>query len=230
MSLIENIIDKFRVKGREKILNPILGRVRCKMLNNSDFTIISNNCWGGHVYRFFGLTYDSPTIGLYMFSEDYVKFVHHLKEYLDMPLKFITCKESRYRDILETRGGHNTTCPIGMLGDIEIIFLHYHSSEEALEKWIRRKDRIHWDNMIFKMSEQNLCKFEYLKEFDSLQAKNKLVFTSKDYGLDSQVIFGDFLGKDEVPNDTLHFRKYVDLIKLINGESFKKRQPQRKFN
>lgn len=226
MKLIENILDKFRVKGREKILNPILGGVRRKMLNNSNFTIISNNCWGGHVYRFFGSTYDSPTVGLYMFSEDYVKFVHHLKEYLDMPLKFITCKESRYRKILEARGGHDATCPIGVLDDIEIIFLHYHSPEEALDKWTRRKKRIHWDNMVFKMSEQNLCKPEHLKVFDSLSVKKKLVFTTKDYGLQSQVIFGDFLGKDEVSNDTLHFRKYVDLIKLINGEPFMKLQPK----
>ena len=226
MNLFEKIIDKFRVKGREKILNPILGKRRCKSLKKQQFTIISNNCWGGHVYRFFGLTYDSPTIGLYMFSEDYVKFVYNLKEYLDMPLKFITYKESRYRDILEARGGHDSSCPIGVLNDIEIIFLHYHSPEEALEKWTRRKNRIHWDNMVFKMSEQNLCKPEHLKKFDSLQVKKKLVFTTKDYGLESQVIFGDFFGKDEVSNDTLHFRKYVDLIKLINGESFKKRQPQ----
>lgn len=218
-------IDALKIRIREE-LNPILGGGRRNKLNNSKFTIISNNCWGGHVYRYFASTYDSPTVGLYIFSEDYVKFVHHLKEYLDMPLKFITCKESRFRDILEARGGHDTTCPIGVLGDIEIIFLHYRSREEALEKWTRRKNRIHWDNMIFKMSEQNICNLEHLKKFDSLQVEKKLVFTTKDYGLDSQVIFGDFIGQDEVSNDTLHFRKYVNLIKLINGQPFKKRQPK----
>ncbi|WP_113846262.1 DUF1919 domain-containing protein [Enterococcus durans] len=25
--------------------------------------IISNNCWGGHVYRYFGMKYLSPAIG-----------------------------------------------------------------------------------------------------------------------------------------------------------------------
>lgn len=225
MSLIEKIIDKFRVKARENILNPILSGIRRKCLNQKDFTIISNNCWGGHVYRFFGTSYDSPTVGLYMFSEDYVKFVFHLKEYIETPLKFITYKESRYRDILEARGGRDMQCPIGVLNDIEIIFLHYHTQEEALEKWTRRKNRIHWNNIVFKMSEQNLCKPEYLKEFDSLEVEKKFVFTTKDYGLESQVIFGDFFGKDEVSNDTLHFRKYVDLIKLINGEPFKKHHP-----
>lgn len=230
MRLIELIIDKFRVKTREKILNPILNRKRRMCLKNQYFTIISNNCWGGHVYRFFGSTYDSPTVGLYFFSEDYVKFVSHLKEYLDMPLKFITYRESRYRDILETRGGRDIQCPIGVLNDIEIIFLHYYSQEEALEKWTRRKSRIHWDNIIIKMSEQNLCKLDHLKMFDSIHVKKKLVFTTKDYGLESQVIFGDYLGKDEVSNDTLHFRKYVDLIKLINGLPFRKHQPKIKIH
>ncbi|MCA6056256.1 DUF1919 domain-containing protein, partial [Bacteroides thetaiotaomicron] len=72
--------------------------------------------------------------------------------------KFITFKESRYRKILEQRGGKNIICPIGVFDDIEVIFLHYKTSEEASEKWRRRKARIYWNNIFFKMSEQNECK------------------------------------------------------------------------
>lgn len=46
MALLEKVADKFRVRLREKIFNPILGRYRCHYLNNNRFTIISNNCWG----------------------------------------------------------------------------------------------------------------------------------------------------------------------------------------
>lgn len=52
MIILEKVIDKFRLELREKIGNPILGWYRRKRLNNSKFTIISNNCWGAHVYRF----------------------------------------------------------------------------------------------------------------------------------------------------------------------------------
>lgn len=42
VSLIEKIIHKVD----EKTV-PILSNQRRKRLNNTDFTIISNNCWGG---------------------------------------------------------------------------------------------------------------------------------------------------------------------------------------
>lgn len=222
MIILEKVIDKFRLELREKIGNPILGWYRRKRLNNSKFTVISNNCWGAHVYRFFKLTYDSPTIGMYFFAEDYIKFIYDLRRYLEAEIRFVTYKESRYKEILERKG--QCECPIGVIEDIEIVFLHYKTPKEALEKWTRRKKRIHWDNLIFKMSESNLCLPEHLRMFEAFSASRKLLFTSADYGLDSQVIFGDWLGKGEVVNDTLHFRKYVDLINLINGKPFKRKQ------
>lgn len=222
MELLERLADPFRVRFREKLLNPLLGRSRRHNLRSDKFSIISNNCWGGHVYRFFNLPYDSPTVGLYFFSEDYVKFVYNLEYYMSIVPSFISYKASRYRDILEDR--KEMKYPIGILDDIEIIFLHYRTPEEALDKWMRRKNRIHWDNLIFKMSEQNLSTLDLLYKFDNLPAEKKILFTSADYGLESQVIFYDWLGYKEVINDTLHFRKYVDLVKLINGEPFRKRQ------
>lgn len=222
MELLERLADPFRVRFREKFLNPLFGRSRRHCLKNDKFTIISNNCWGGHVYRFFNLPYDSPTVGLYFFSEDYVKFVYNLEYYMNIVPSFISYKESKYRDILEER--KEIKCPIGIIDDIEIVFLHYQTLEEVLEKWMRRKKRIHWDNLIFKMSEQNLSTLDLLYKFDNLPAEKKVLFTSADYGLESQVIFGDWIGCKEVRNDTLHFRKYIDLIKLLNGEPFRKRQ------
>ena len=114
------------------------------------------------------------------------------------------------------RGGDNIKCPIGRIDDIEIVFLHYKTPEEAQQKWTRRCSRIVWDHLYFKMSEQNLCNYEYLKEFDSLQYEGKLLFVHKDYGLKSQIIWKEFLNDSEVLNDTNSFRKYINLIKWIN--------------
>lgn len=58
----------------EEIGNKILATSRRAKLTNTDFSIISNNCWGGHVYRRYGLPYTSPTVGMYFFSEDYINF------------------------------------------------------------------------------------------------------------------------------------------------------------
>lgn len=45
--------------------NPLFVKSRRQRLNRCDFSIISNNCWGGSVYRYFGLPYQSPTAGLF---------------------------------------------------------------------------------------------------------------------------------------------------------------------
>ena len=223
MNWIEKINDLFRVRLREK-LNPYFAKRRIRKVNDPQFTILSNNCWGAHVYRFFGVPYDSPTIGLYFFTDEYIKFLSDIKRYLGMKLDFIPSSESKYYDILKQRKETNKI--IGLLGDVEIVFLHYKTEDEAREKWTRRSARIHWDHLIVKMTEQNKCSLEAMQAFDKLPFEHKIVFTTKDYGLQSQVIFDDYLESDEVKNDTLHFRKYVDLIKLINNDSdFRKNQP-----
>lgn len=207
--------DRLSAHFRER-LNPFFSPIRRLFLKTRSFTIISNNCWGGHVYRYFGVPYLSPTIGTYFFSEDYLKFLQNLEYYLSCDIRFISCHESKYADELFRRGDINTTCPIGVIDDIEIIFLHYHSNLEAYEKWNRRKNRIDMNHLYVKFSEMNMCTIEQLKLFDNLPYKNKFTFVHKDYGLKSQIIFKDCLSEKEVSNDTFAFRKYINLIKWIN--------------
>lgn len=214
-------LDSAKINIREK-LNPYFAKSRRDKLKNKNFTIISNNCWGGHVYRYFGMPYDSPTIGLYFFSADYVKFVLNLKYYIGQELTFIDYTESKYKDELIKNNQLNV--PIGKLDDIELVFLHYHSIEEAHMKWNRRKERIHWDNLYYKMSEQNCCTKEQLELFDSIKNPNKFAFVTKDYGLKSQIIFKDCASMDYIPNDTTNFRKFINIINWLNGEPFKLKQ------
>lgn len=189
---------------------------------NPLFTIISNNCWAGHVYRYFNVPYQSPTIGLYFYSEDYIKFVKNLRYYLSLELDFISIADSNWKEDLMLH--NNTYFPIGKLDDVEIMFLHYQTPEEAKCKWERRVERMNWDNMFFKMSEQNLCSLHHVKAFDSLPTKRKFCFTTKDYGLDSQVIFKEYEGQESVRIDTTLFRKYIDLSAFLTDKPFKIRQ------
>lgn len=178
--------DAARVKIRER-MNIYLGKYRNRKLFDKDITIISNNCWGGHVYRYLGIKYLSPTIGLYFFANDYVKFCENLKYYISQELKFISVNESKHKEILAER---NTTCPIGILDDVEIIFLHYGSEQEALEKWNRRSKRINWNNIVVKFSEQNCCGIKEIMAFDKLPYDRKIMFTTKDYHANSQILWG----------------------------------------
>ena len=212
-----------QIKVREK-LNPYLAPIRRKMAGlkgGENITIISNNCWGGHVYRYFGLSYTSPTVGMFFFTEEYIRFLKHLDHYLSLELKFIPIEQSRYSEELKQR--NHLTCPIGVLDDVEIVFLHYHSEDEAREKWNRRKKRINIDNLIVKMSEMNLCTEAFLREFDSLPYKHKFVFVHKDYGLHTQILWREYANKGEVSNDTDHFRRHINLIALVKGkQNYKK--------
>ena len=224
MNYIFQKIYNIQVILREKI-NPYMKKYRQKKIHGSQVTIISNNCWAGHVYRYFGMEYCSPTIGLYFYAPDYVKFCSRLRYYMDQDLRFIDREESKYRDDLIKK---NENSPIGVLGDVEIVFLHYKSREEAYEKWNRRKKRIVWDNIVFKMSEQNQCTIEDIKKFSELPEERKFCFVSREYGYKTDVLYalpGEDCVPGTVPIDTILFRKYVDLANFINGDKdFKRKQ------
>lgn len=97
------IVDRLICKTREKT-NPWFAEYRRNRLNRTDFSIISNNCWAGSVYRYFGLQYSSPTEGLYFFPEDYIKFVSRLRHYLTSDIQFIEARDSRHSHELAEKG------------------------------------------------------------------------------------------------------------------------------
>lgn len=158
---------------------------RNKQLECKDFTIISNNCWGGMIYESYNLKKLSPTVGLFFMAKDYINFIKHLDIYLGKPLNFINPVDSKYVAQLryDRRFGQY---PIGLIDDIEIMFLHYHSQAEVLEKWNRRIERINWGKMLIKFNDQNGCTIDEVKEFGDLPYKNKLFFTIKEWDLKTE--------------------------------------------
>lgn len=116
-------VDKL-VSIYEKIGNWLFANRRRKKLNNTDFSIISNNCWAGSVYRRYGLPYSSPTVGLYFFSEEYIKLLSNLERNLFLPFTVVSATESKYYQELVKKGQENVL--IGKLGDeIEMVLLKY---------------------------------------------------------------------------------------------------------
>lgn len=158
-----NIIQTIKIIIRNKYYR--------KMLKNRNFTIISNNCWGGFIYQIFKLPYSTPTIGLFLFAEDYVEFCRNIKYYLSKQIIFIEKDKSKYNNYILKN------YPIGKIDNIEIHFMHYKSKEEAIEKWEKRKKRINWDNIIFKFSQKDLCSRNDIIDFMNLEYKNKICFT-----------------------------------------------------
>lgn len=77
----------------------IIGNIRSVFLKNKTFTIISDTCWGGFIYQYFNLPYNSPFIGLYIFSPDYIDLLSNFKKYMNDELTFmhkISLTSSKY--------------------------------------------------------------------------------------------------------------------------------------
>lgn len=188
-----------------------------RSIKNKNFSIISNNCWAGRAYQYLDMPYLSPTAGLYFFAPDYIKFVSDLRRYLDTPLRFINPEESKYYEEIKKR--NQTDKPIGILDDVEIVFLHYKTKEEAEEKWNRRKARVNYDNIILKFSRMNLCTEKEIEQFDALPFKNKFVLNNRlPLRFESEVYWDEDWNEEGIIRDTIPFPGSITLKKHLNGE------------
>lgn len=202
----------------------ILAGIKRIGLRNENFTIISNNCWGGLVYDEYHLPYLSPTIGMWFPSEDYMKFVLNLEHYLACDLYRIGYKDCHARKLLVARKAAGRyrfdldDMVIGRLDDVDIIFLHYHSFDDARAKWYRRRTRVNFDNLIVKFNDQNGFKNEYFETFSNLGFEHKLFFT-----VDKKFIQNDwcflYSKKDDDGNvdDTVIGAQPFSIKRLLNS-------------
>lgn len=217
-SITERIIHKLSVKT-QNIRAPFLR----KKLIKKDFTIISNNCWGGILYEAYGLPKNSPTIGGYFFADDYIRFVSNLKHYLTSEIKMITVEESKHKNSIVSLGAENANAPIGLIDDVEFVFLHYKDPEIAKEKWLRRIKRVNYNNLVFKFSYQNECTEEFLKKFENLDLPGKkLMFVhKKELMTNCSVFYPGFENENQLSNDTFYWNKYFDVTAFLNGNGIK---------
>ena len=84
------------MKKVKRFIIKVLAPFRRIGLKNTDYTIISNNCWGGVISRNFGLAYKSPTCGTYFFAKEFLSFCKDLPASLKAPLTQISVDESKY--------------------------------------------------------------------------------------------------------------------------------------
>ena len=140
-----------------------------RRLKNSGFTILAPTCIAGVIYHELGHPFLSPTINLWMYDKDFLRFVHNLRYYLSCKLRFV-------QGIDET--------PTAYLDDILIHFNHYHSEKEAAVKWYERAARVKYDNLFIIMADQpdgGVITHEDMLSLKEIPCKGKIVFSVKDY-------------------------------------------------
>ncbi|OUO58157.1 hypothetical protein B5F74_11025 [Collinsella sp. An271] len=178
---IRNITwETVRLKWRSKVIVPLLRDSLRDELLVTDFTIISNNCWGGMVYESYGLKKMSPTVGMFIMPDDFVRLCADLSGYLAQPLEFIEPEESKWVDALRANDSWGTYF-IGRVGDVELHMLHYHDKEIARRKWESRVRRVNYDRILYKLNDQNGATEDDLLAFDTLSLEHKVVFSAREH-------------------------------------------------
>lgn len=209
--IIKKIYDKLNyiVGSKTAIVRHVIQR---KNLKNRDVSIISQNCLEGVVSHDLNLRFLSPTINLYMNSDDFLTFVENIKLFKEAKLEFI---KSNYK------------YPVGILRVddfyITIHFVHYKNESEAEKKWKDRFKRINYDKLCILMTDRDGFNIKNLKRFEALPYK-KILFTSKLYKSENIVFIERFSGQECV-GDTLQYvnvlgkRCYeeVNMVKFLNS-------------
>ncbi|MDR1262628.1 MAG: DUF1919 domain-containing protein, partial [Oscillospiraceae bacterium] len=133
-------------------------------LTNADFTLFSDDCFGGILCGDLGLRYRSPTVGLRIYAADYIEFLENIHAYLNA-------------DLVEVRGAADY--PVGLLGGrVRLHFKHSGTFEEGAAAWRRRKERVHCGNTILKMSDLYDCAPGLMRRFLALPYP-KIFFSAK---------------------------------------------------
>ncbi len=207
--LFANYINAKRWRWREK--NNI------SRLQNTDFTIISNNCDAGIIYNSLRVKFFTPTINLWLEDEDYLKLIYNLKEYIE-------------KGQLEELEQNEYSYPVGLLkapcGEVKIKFMHYKTFEQAKEKWIERSKRINWNNLFFLFEVKPTTSSESIKEFESLIAKNKAMISfgvnAKSESLTNVKIKGEYVDGIAVKYQSKFSAKRwldeFDYVTFLNGQ------------
>lgn len=193
--------------------------LRRAFLRNRDFTVISNNCFGGFVYQRYALPYRTPTAGLFFMPDDYLKLLGDPRRYFAAPLRFIDPLQARCAAALGAADPAYGSYPVARLLDVEIYFMHYATPEEAREKWTRRCARINWDNLLVKFCDQNGATEEQIRAFDQLPYPHKVCFTARAYpGAGSVVPLRADRGQPCVRAETeeLRFSRDFPLTRVLN--------------
>ncbi len=190
-----------------RIFKNYLNKKDIKSLNNKEFVIIANNCWGGEVYQWYNKPYNSPFVGLFLYSPCFIKVVSDFDNYMSKELTFL--KKSKYLK-------EEQTYPIGLIDDAEIHFLHYKTEEEAFTKWTRRKERMlkvtDKSNYFFKICDMYNSSESILTEFHKLPFKNKVSFGINNFP--SLKNHNHITVKESYKNQNKHVPNGVKLYKL----------------
>ena len=179
--MIKKIHNYLRII-KERILSK---QVR-KYIDLSNITLLSQNCIGGVMYHDCNAKFLTPTVNLYILPSDFIKFVNNYEAYLS--------------ETPELTMGENY--PVGYLSDgLQINFMHYETTKEALDKWESRKQRVNKEKIFVICIERDGFNDEHYKEFKKIKYPKALFTIRKEWSDDPECIYiPKFKNQEQVPD------------------------------
>ena len=177
-------------------------------LQNHGMSVLSSNCVGAFILHDLNEPFNSPFVNLFIKPRDFIRYLQNMSHYHQQTLVF---KPS------------DKAYTIGWLDDIPIHFMHYHSEQEAQEKWENRLKRVNLDNLFIMMTDKDSPQGmieEELEAFDRLPFKNKVVFTHKPYPHLKSAFYIRGFEQDDQVGDLFAFsgwngKKYYDQFDYV---------------
>ena len=105
-------------------------------------SILSNDCWGGLTYHYFGLPFLSPTINLFFEDPEYLTFLENLDDMLQLIPE--PCGTAYNAD-------EHFEYPVFRIGSVRLFMNHCRNAEQGKRKWVERCKRVNRDNLLVVM-------------------------------------------------------------------------------
>lgn len=170
----------------------------------TEFSIISDDCWGGQLYRQLNIRYLTPTVGLFVMPDDYIDYIESFDAIHKEDLIFIESDKDY---------------PVATLSGIEIHFMHYNNEEEARSKYWNRFKRMHGNKQFIKIDfgKPGYTK-AHIQKWNSLRIANSLAFYPATIELPKEGVFNGVLIPDWQLDGAHMFdisRKHFDVFKWV---------------
>lgn len=183
-----------------------------RSLDLSQTSIISSDCVGGIIYHDAGCEFQSPTINMRFEASDMVKLCSNLRYYMQL-------------DPVPYKDSNGVSYPVLELGDIKLWCVHYHTYEEAIIAWQRRKKRINYKNIVMLFSEKDNFSEDLIDKIDKIPGK-KVLFAAKSRPYEWNCYIPEFEKNGMVMDLTRYasfwgikwYEKHFNMVGWLNGK------------